>query len=416
METKGENLIRGLNNLLGDLKRGNGQLKISMTDYDAFKVGENIATTAGQVVFRNKMFELIQYTPQTEKVHERPLLISPPWINRFYILDLQEKNSFVKFALEQGFQVFMISWKNPDASYKDVSWNDYVQQGINTAIDTTLDITGQKDLNMIGYCIGGTLLASTLAVHAKKKDKRVNSATFFTTLIDFSEAGELGVFIDEPQVKSLEKKMNERGYLDGAEMAQTFSLLRANDLIWSFVVNNYLMGETPFPFDLLYWNDDPTKMPCAMHSYYLRNMYIENNLIEKDKLELDGEKVDISQIDLPTYYVTAINDHITPWTGCYAPLHKFKQAPNFILSKAGHVAGVVNPPGHGKRAFWKAPVNGKNPEKWQQSAKFEEGSWWPDWSQWLAERSGAKVAAPKKAGNTKHKPLAPAPGTYVVEK
>lgn len=419
VETKGENLVKGLQNMLKDMERGGGKLKISMTDYDAFEVGKNLATTPGKVVFENRMFQLIQYTPQTKQVFEKPLLIFPPWINKFYILDLQEKNSFVRYCVEQcGLQVFMVSWKNPDETYRDVSFETYMQEGICEAIDHTLAITKEKSVNAIGYCIGGTLLAASLAVMAKKKDKRVNSATFFTTLIDFTDAGELKVFIDEPQVQQLEKKMADKGYLDGKEMAATFSMLRANDLIWSFVVNNYLLGNDPFPFDLLYWNDDPTRMPAKMHSYYLRNMYLENNLAKKDKLTLLGEKVDVSLIEQPIYMVSAINDHITPWTSCFAPMHKMKGDITFVLGKAGHVAGVVNPPSSGKGMFWEAKVGDKdnNPEKWLKTAKQHDGTWWTGWQKWITKQSGKQKAAPKTFGDAQHKPIENAPGRYVKEK
>lgn len=417
LETQGQNLINGLKNILTDMQRGG----ISMTDYDAFEVGKNIAITKGNVVHRGKLFELIQYSPTTAKVYEKPILISPPWINRFYILDLRPENSFVKFAVDHGLQVFMISWKNPDESYKDVSFEDYLKEGIHEALEHTLAITKQDSANMIGYCIGGTLLGAALAHAVKAKDKRINSATFFTTLMDFSNAGELEVFLDEEQVSALEKKMNARGYLDGKEMAATFSMLRSNDLIWSFVVNNYLLGKDPFPFDILYWNDDPTRMPAAMHSYYLRNMYLENNLAKANKLELLGEKLDISKIAVPMYMVTGLNDHITPWQSCYAPFQKMaSKDKRLILSKAGHVAGVVNPPTPKgkpiKRSYWAGEPNTTQAEKWLESATKFEDSWWPDWANWVQSRSGQQVKAPKSAGDNKHKPLCPAPGTYVNER
>lgn len=416
METGGKNLVQGLQNLLHDLERGKGQLRISMTDRDAFEIGKNIAVTEGEVVFRNRLIEIIQYTPKTPKVHARPLLISPPWINKYYILDMRPENSFVRYCVEDcGLQTFIISWKNPDSSYKDVGFDTYMKEGILEAIEQVLAITGQKDLNMIGYCIGGTLLSATLAYMAKKKDKRVNSATFFTTLMDFTEAGELGIFIDEEQVTDLEKRMNDRGYLDGSEMAATFSMLRSNDLIWSFVVNNYLLGQDPFPFDLLYWNDDNTRMPCAMHSYYLRNMYLQNNLVKKDKLSLLGEKIDISLIDQPIYMVSAKSDHITPWKSCYAPMNKLKSKVRFILGNSGHVAGVANPASNPRGYFWAGDVNTDDSEKWLAGQKQTEGSWWPDWKEWVKKLSGEEVAAPKKLGDAKHPPLCPAPGTYVKE-
>lgn len=420
VETKGENLIKGLKNLLSDMERGGGKLRISMTDYDAFEVGKNLATTEGAVVYQNRMFQLIQYKPKGKQVYEKPLLISPPWINKFYILDMQEKNSFVRYAVEEcGLQVFMISWKNPDETYRDVGWEEYMKEGILEAVDQTLAITGQKDLNMIGYCIGGTLLTTTLAYMAKKKDKRINSATYFTTLMDFTNAGELSLFTDEEQISNLEKKMEKQGYLDGKEMATTFAMLRSNDLIWSFVINNYMMGADPFPFDLLYWNDDPTCMPAKMHSFYLRNMYLENNLVKKDKIKLLGEKIDITQIDQPIYMVGAINDHITPWESCFSPLHTMKSEDiTFVLGKAGHVAGVACPPGNPKRAFWEGKVTSKesNPEKWLAKQEMKNDSWWPDWKNWVGKKSGKKVTSPTKLGDAKHKIIEAAPGSYVKEK
>ncbi|MDD9911975.1 MAG: class I poly(R)-hydroxyalkanoic acid synthase [Alphaproteobacteria bacterium] len=417
VESNGENLINGLQNLLTDIQRG----KISMTDYEAFEIGKNIATTEGEVVFRNHMFELIQYTPKTKKVYEKPLLITPPWINKYYILDLQPKNSLIKYAVEEcGVQTFLISWKNPDETYKDISFEDYMQDALLEAVTQVLEITGQKDLNAVGYCIGGTLLAATLAVMKKKKDTRINSATFFTTLTDFSEAGELKIFTDEAQISHLEEKMNQRGYLDGKEMAATFSMLRANDLIWGFVVNNYLLGKQPFPFDLLYWNDDPTRMPAAMHSWYLRNLYLENNLVKKNHLTLMGETVDISLIDVPLYMVGAISDHITPWQSTYGPLVDMaSKDKTYVLSKAGHIAGVVNPPTPEgkpiKRAYWTGNIDNKNPDVWLKQQEQQSDSWWPHWNAWLSTKSGKKIDSPKKLGSSKNKPLCAAPGTYVKE-
>ncbi len=421
LATKGESLLQGFQNVLHDIQQG----KISMTDYDQFEVGKNLATTPGTVVFRNKLVELIQYTPTTKQVHATPLLISPPWINRYYILDLRAENSFVKYMVDQGYQVFMISWKNPDASYKDVGFEDYITDGLLAALDATLDITGQPSANMIGYCIGGTLLASAMAVLNAKakggKEPRINSATFFTTLVDFSEAGELSVFIDDEQLSKLEAQMEKDGVLDGRSMAGTFSALRANDLVWSFVVNNYLLGKQPFPFDILYWNDDSTRMPCAMHTWYLRNLYLENALVQKGKLKLLGTPVDITNLTQPLYMVSAINDHITPWASCYGAFAKM-QSDNktYVLSKAGHVAGVVNPPTPAgkpvKRSFWTAPAGGAKSETWLKSATETPDSWWPHYAAWLKPLSGADVAAPAKPGNGKYKSICAAPGTYVVEK
>ena len=413
VETNGQNLVQGLKNLLADMEKG----KITLTDTSAFEVGKNIAVTEGQVVYQNRLIQLIQYTPKTKDVYKRPLLILPPWINKFYILDMRPENSFIRYAVEEAQQTtFIVSWKNPTAEYKDVGFAEYMKEGALEAIEKVLEITGEKDLNIIGYCIGGTLTAATLAWMAKKHDKRVNSATFFTTLMDFSEAGELGVFIDDEQVTELERKMSEAGYLDGKEMAATFSMLRENDLIWSFVVNNYLLGQQPFPFDLLYWNDDSTRMPCAMHSYYLRNMYIENNLVKKNKLSLNGEKIDLGEIGQDIYMVSAKNDHITPWTGCFKPLHNMKGKVDFVLGNSGHVAGVANPPSNTKSYFWSAPIKGADAEKWLEGAKRIDGSWWPNWKDWIQARAGEKVAPRDPVKNKKYKPIEPAPGSYVKEK
>lgn len=416
VESKGENLVKGLKNLLRDLERGDGKLKISMTDYDAFEIGKNIAVTEGSVVYQNDLIQLIQYKPKTEKVSEKPLLVFPPFINKFYILDLQKENSFVKYAVEEcGQTVFMVSWKNVDESYRNYGWEEYIQQGVLDAVEQVLAITKQPDLNAIGYCIGGTLLSSTLAYMSKKKDKRINSATFFTTLMDFTDAGEMGVFIDDDQVSNIERGMKQKGYLCGSEMAGTFSMLRSNDLIWSFVINNYMLGQDPFPFDLLYWNDDPTRLPEKLHSFYLNNMYLQNNLVKKNKLTLLGEKIDLSQISQPIYMVSAINDHITPWKSCFAPMNNMKGDVRFILGKAGHVAGVACPPGNPKRAYWAGSVNTDDSDEWLADAEKNNDSWWVDWNSWINERSGKKVVPPKTAGDAKHKVLMPAPGTYVKE-
>ena len=419
IETKGENLVKGLENLLADLKRGDGNLKISITDYKAFEVGKNIATTEGSVVYENRMFQLIQYKPKGKQVYGRPLLISPPFINRFYILDLQQKNSFVRYAVEEcNLNTFMISWKNPDETYANVGWEEYAEEGLLEAMTQVLNVTGAKDLNAIGYCIGGTLLSTVLAALVKKKDKRVNSATFFTTLMDFTDAGEIGVFIDEEQVKHLEIRMAKKGYLDGSEMGATFSMLRSNDMIWSFVINNYLLGQDPFPFDLLYWNDDSTRLPYKMHSYYLNNMYVQNNVVKKDKLTVLGEKVDISKIDMPIYMVGAVNDHITPWKSCFSPLTRMQSKEiRFALGKAGHVAGVACPPGNPKRAFWAGDVSGeKTADAWFEKQEMQQDSWWADWKQWIQKRSDKKVDAPTKLGGPKNKVIEAAPGRYVKER
>ncbi len=417
LSTQGESLLQGMKNLLADMQKG----RISMTDTSQFEVGVNIATTPGQVVYRNRLIEVIQYTPTTEKVHPTPLVICPPWINRFYILDLKAENSLVKYLTDQGFQVFMVSWKNPDASYRDVGFEDYITEGLFAATDVARSITGEKQVNVVGYCIGGTMVSAGLAILQAKGDTRIKSATFLTTLTDFANAGELMVFTDDQQVAALEARMQQDGILDGKSMASTFSLLRANDLIWNFVVQNYLLGKQPFPFDILYWNDDSTRMPCAMHSWYLRKLYVENALAKPNEVTLCGQKIDLRKINVPMYMVSALNDHITPWESCYAPYAGMaSKEKRFVVTKAGHVAGVVNPPTPAgkpvKRSFWVAEANAKSGQQWLKGAEEMPDSWWPDYATWLKGQSGSLTAAPKKAGNAEYKPLCPAPGLYVKEK
>jgi len=417
LDTKGENLVRGLENMLDDIERGKGKLKISMTDPDAFEVGGNLATSPGEVVYQNDLIQLIQYAPTTETVHKVPLLIVPPWINKFYILDLREKNSFIKWAVSQGLTVFVVSWVNPDASLAQKNFTDYMLEGPVTAIDKIMDLTGEPAVNMIGYCLGGTLTAATLAyLKAKGQEKKVKSVTYFTTMIDFAEAGELEVFIDEEQLASLEAKMNERGYLEGSEMATTFNMLRANDLIWSFVVNNYLMGKDPFPFDLLYWNSDSTRMPAAMHSFYLRKMYLENKLIEPGGIELDGVPIDLSTIKTPTFVLSTREDHIAPWKSTYAAVNTYSGPVKFCLAGSGHIAGVINPPNPDKQkyGYWLYNRKVKDPEAWLEKATHHEGSWWPEWKNWLDKFDGAQIdARPPGCGK---KTIEPAPGSYVKAK
>jgi polyhydroxyalkanoate synthase len=415
LESGGENLVKGLQNLLDDLDRGKGKLSIKMTDPEAFEVGRNLAVTPGKVVYQNDLIQLIQYAPTTEQVYKRPLLIIPPWINKYYILDLREKNSFVKWAVGEGFTVFVISWVNPDAELARKTFEDYMLEAPLAALDAIEAATGERDANVVGYCLGGTLLASTLAVMAVKKDARVKSATFLTTMTDFAEAGELAVFIDEEQLASLEEKMHERGYLEGGEMASTFNMLRANDLIWSFVVNNYLLGKDPFPFDLLYWNSDSTRMPAAMHSFYLRKMYQENLLVKPGGIELAGVPIDLTKIELPVFMLSTREDHIAPWDSTYAATQLFSGPVKFVLAASGHIAGVVNPPAAGKYGHWTNTRNPKDPETWLKGATEHAGSWWPTWSKWLAKKSGAKVAA-RVPGDGKLKVIEDAPGSYVKVK
>jgi polyhydroxyalkanoate synthase len=407
----GQNLVRGLNNLLDDIERGNGQLRISMTDPKAFELGVNIATTPGKVVFQNELMQLIQYEPTTAKVRKRPLLIIPPWINKYYILDLREKNSFIRYAVNEGMTVFVVSWVNPDADLAHKDFEDYLTEGPLAALDAIRDATGEADANVIGYCLGGTLLAATLGWLAAKKQKRIASATFMTALVDFSAAGELEVFIDEDQVASLEKKMQERGYLEGSEMANTFNMLRANDLIWSFVINNYLLGRDPFPFDLLHWNCDSTRMPARMHSYYLRNMYIGNKLREPGALTLAGVPIDLSKVDVPTYFVSAMEDHIAPWKSTYAGPRLMRGAKRFVLSGSGHIAGMINPPAANKYGYWTSEALPDDADAWLAGATQHAGSWWTDWRGWIEPFLDKEVPA-RVPGKGKLRVIEAAPGSY----
>jgi polyhydroxyalkanoate synthase subunit PhaC len=407
----GQNLVRGLNNLLDDIERGNGQLRISMTDPKAFELGVNIATTPGKVVYQNALMQLIQYEPATAKVRKRPLLIIPPWINKYYILDLREKNSFIRWAVSEGITVFVVSWVNPDATLAHKDFEDYLVDGPLAALDAIRDATGEPDANVIGYCLGGTLLAATLGWLAAKKQKRIASATFMTALVDFTAAGELEVFIDEAQVASLEKKMQERGYLEGSEMANTFNLLRANDLIWSFVINNYLLGRDPFPFDLLHWNCDSTRMPARMHSYYLRNMYMGNKLREPGALTLAGVPIDLSKVTVPTYFVSAIEDHIAPWKTTYAGPGLIRGQKRFVLSGSGHIAGMINPPAANKYGYWTNEALADNAEEWFAGAAQHAGSWWSDWRAWIEPFLDREVPA-RVPGKGKLPVIEAAPGSY----
>jgi polyhydroxyalkanoate synthase len=416
IDSGGENLVNGLKHLLADLERGKGRLAIQMTDPNAFQVGKNIAVTPGKVVFRNDLIELIQYAPTTTEVHKTPLLIVPPWINKFYILDLRPKNSFIKWAVEQGHTVFVVSWVNPDEKLAAKSFDDYLLEGPLAALGAIEQATGEKSANVIGYCLGGTLLAATLAyLAAKGQAERIASSTFLAALTDFSEAGELSVFIDEEQLGALETRMQEKGYLEGADMANTFNMLRANDLIWSFVVNNYLLGKEPFPFDLLYWNSDSTRMPAAMHSFYLRRMYQENKLVEPGGISLAGVKLDLRKIKTPSFLLSTKEDHIAPWTSTYAATQLYSGPVKFVLAASGHIAGVINPPDKGKYGHWTNDALPKDPEAWFKGAAQHDGSWWPLWESWVDTYAGGKVPA-RKLGDGKLKPLADAPGTYVLVK
>ena len=414
-ETGGENLVNGLKHVLEDLERGKGRLMIKMTDMDAFKVGQNIAVTPGKVVFQNELMQLIQYEPSTATVKRRPLLIMPPWINKFYILDLRPRNSFIKWAVDQCHTVFVVSWVNPDQRLAQKGFDDYMVEGPLAALDAIEKATGEREANVIGYCLGGTLLAATLAYMKARGDDRFASATYFVALTDFAEPGELSVFIDEDQLRSLEERMSAQGYLEGSDMATTFNMLRANDLIWSFVVNNYLLGKEPFPFDLLYWNSDSTRMPAAMHSFYLRNMYQENKLVVPGGISLLNVAIDLSTITVPSFLLSTKEDHIAPWKSTYAATQIYKGPVKFVLAASGHIAGVVNPPGQGKYGHWENENLPKKPDDWLASATFHKDSWWPTWEAWVNEFSGGEVPA-RKPGDGKLKPLEDAPGSYVLVK
>ena len=411
-ETGGANLLKGLTNLLSDLERGRGKLRIRMTDDSKFKVGENIAVSPGKVVFQNDLMQLLQYAPTTETVHQRPLVIFPPWINKFYILDLRPKNSFIRWAVEQGHTVFVASWVNPDERLSEKGFDDYMKEGVLAALDAIEAATGEKNVNAIGYCLGGTLLATTLAHMAVKKDMRIKTATYFVTMTDFEEAGELGVFIDEEQLQGLEDRMEKRGFLDGREMATTFNMLRANDLIWSFVVNNYLMGQEPFPFDLLYWNDDSTRMPAKMHSFYLRRMYQLNDLCKPGAIEVLGTKIDLRKIKVPSYLISTREDHIAPWKSTYRGTQLYSGPVRFVLAASGHIAGVVNPPEGGKYSHWTNEELPATADDWFAGATELAGSWWPDWNRWVSAHDKTMVPA-RVPGEGKLPALEDAPGSYV---
>jgi len=411
-ETGGENLLRGLTNLLSDLERGRGRLTIKVADLEAFKVGEDIGVSPGRVVFQNGLMQLIQYSPSTQTVLRRPLLIAPPWINKFYVLDLRPDNSLVRWAVAQGHTVFMISWANPDERLSDKKFEDYMIGGILAALDAIGQATGEREVNAVGYCLGGTLLASTLAWMAAVGDDRVKSATFLATMMDFKEAGELGVFIDEEQLKSLEERMQKRGYLEGGEMAATFNMLRANDLIWSFVVNNYLLGNEPFPFDLLYWNSDSTRMPARMHSFYLRRMYQENLLCQSGGIELEGQPIDLGRVTVPSYFLSTREDHISPWRSTYRGTQLLGGKNRFVLAASGHVAGVVNPPGGGKYSHWINTDLPAGPDAWLAGATEMAGSWWPDWHRWVSALDDTRVPA-RVPGGGALPAIEDAPGSYV---
>ncbi|MEH6628959.1 MAG: class I poly(R)-hydroxyalkanoic acid synthase [Motiliproteus sp.] len=411
IDTNGQSLIDGLKNLVGDIGKG----RISMTDESAFTMGENIATSEGAVVFENELMQLIQYTPSTDKVCERPLLIVPPCINKFYILDLQPHNSFVRHAVEQGQTVFLISWVNPAAKQGHLSWDDYVEKGIFEALSVAKAVTGSERVNTVAWCVGGTLLASALAVMAARKDNSVASATLLTTLVDFEEPGDLGVFINKSQVLPLIKQAKESGVMSGKKLSVAFNLLRSNDLIWPYVVNNYLKGHAPAPFDILYWNSDLTNMAGEMYSEYLTNMYLENNLIKPGKMTVCGDALDLSQIKVPCYFLSCIEDHIAPWSSIFKGAGLFRNV-EFVLGASGHIAGVINPASKNRRHFWTDGEKGNGSEHWLESAEKQEGSWWNHWSVWLDKRGGKRVPAAKQLGSCDFEVIEAAPGRYVKER
>ncbi|MES2899185.1 MAG: class I poly(R)-hydroxyalkanoic acid synthase [Pseudomonadota bacterium] len=417
IETKGESLAKGLANMLADMQKG----RISLSDESAFEVGRNVATSAGQVVFENELFQLIQYTPTTATVRQVPLLMVPPCINKFYILDLQPENSLVRYAVEQGNTVFLVSWRNPDASLGNTTWDDYVENGAIKAIAVARDISGSAKVNAFGFCVGGTIVSTALAVLAARGEQPAASVTLLTTLLDFANTGVLEVFVDETQVAMREQNLAAGGLMPGRDLATTFSALRPNDLVWNYVQSNYLKGNEPPPFDLLYWNSDSTNLPGPMFCWYLRNTYLENSLKEAGKLTVAGEKVSLAAIDAPVFVYGSREDHIVPWTAAYASMGILNpgnaKANRFVLGASGHIAGVINPASKGKRSYWTNDSQKKGKpaaaEAWMAGATEHKGSWWPEWSAFLAKNGGKDIKAPAKPGNARYKAIEPAPGRYV---
>ncbi len=424
VETQGASLVRGMQHLLQDLGKG----QVSQTDESAFEVGRNVATSEGQVVFENALFQLIEYKPLTPKIHARPMLFVPPCINKFYILDLQPENSLVRYTVEQGHHLFVVSWRNPDASLAATTWDDYIEQGPIAAIRTVQSICGAKTINTLGFCVGGTLLTAALAVLAARGEQPAHSLTLLTTLLDFTDNGILDIFIDEAAVRQRETTIgteapNGPGLLAGKELATTFSFLRPNDLVWNYVVSNYLKGEAPPAFDLLYWNGDSTNLPGPMYCWYLRHTYLQNDLMVPGKLTVCGEKLDLRKIEAPVYIYGSREDHIVPWDAAYRSVALFREpgkakrtaarSVNFVLGASGHIAGVINPPAKGKRSHWVNPTLADDAKSWLAGAQEVAGSWWPHWSAWLKPHAGASVAAPASLGSSQHKPIENAPGRYV---
>ena len=417
IDTKGESIGKGIQNLLHDLRQGH----VSMTDESQFEVGKNVATTEGAVVFENEFFQLLEYKPLTKTVYDKPFLLVPPCINKFYILDLQPENSLIRYAVAQGHRTFVVSWRNPDESMRDKTWDDYIENAAIKAIEVVQNITAAKTINTLGFCVGGTILATALSVLAARGEKPAASMTLLTSLLDFTDTGILDIFIDEQSVAYREQEMGSGGLLKGQDLASTFSFLRPNDLVWNYVVGNYLKGETPPPFDLLYWNSDSTNLPGPFYAWYLRNTYFENNLITPGKLTVCGQKMDLRKLDMPTYLYGSREDHIVPIGGAYASTQHLPGKKRFVMGASGHIAGVINPPAKNKRSFWtndKLPAN-KFPAAqtdWLKTATEHPGSWWTDWSNWLKGHAGKQVAAPKTYGSRTHKVIEPAPGRYVKAK
>jgi polyhydroxyalkanoate synthase len=409
LESNGDTLSAGVRNLVGDVAKG----RISQSDESGFEVGRNLAATDGTVIFRNELFELIQYAPATESVHARPLLMVPPCINKYYILDLSPANSFVRYAVENGHTVFITSWRNPTAELGHVTWDDYLRDGVIKAIESVRAVTGAEKLNVLGFCVGGTMLSSALAVLAAQGKQWAESLTLLTTLLDFEEAGEIGLLVDETGVAAREATIGAGGILPGSDLATVFSTMRANDLVWSYVVNNYLKGRQPDAFDILYWNADSTNLPGPMYVYYVRNMYLENRLRLPNALTMLGEKIDLGAIGVPTYIYASREDHIVPWKGAYRSTRLMKGDTRFVLGASGHIAGVINPPAAGKRSHWINPVLQPDADAWLALATEHRGSWWPDWKEWIGRFGGGQTKAPKRPGGAKFKPLGPAPGEYV---
>ena len=409
LETKGESIAQGLQHLWHDIQQGH----VSQTDESVFEVGRNVATTEGAVVFENELFQLIEYKPVTAKVHERPLLIVPPCINKFYILDLQPDNSFVRHALSQGQRVFLLSWVNANDSIGDKTWDDYIEHAVIRAIREVQAISRQAQINTLGFCIGGTLLASGLAVLAARGDEPAASMTLLTSMLDFSDTGVLDLFVDEDMVRMRERALGQGGLLKGKELALTFSFLRPNDLVWNYVVGNYLKGETPPPFDLLYWNSDSTNLPGPMYCWYLRHTYLENNLVKPGKLTVCGEPLDLRLLDMPTFIYASREDHIVPWHSAYTTTQILPGKKQFVLGASGHIAGVINPPQKNKRSHWVSSKVPTTPQAWLDGATEQPGSWWPAWIGWLKPQSGKLIPAAKTPGDRTHKPIEPAPGRYV---